>query len=176
MKKISRDKLGTSVLDNIISKYHGSPGGVLGIIEEAQESNKHKYLPEETLEYIAKKSGVSLVQIYSVATFYSFFNLKPQGKHTIVVCRGTACHTRGSKGLLKSLKTLLGIEEDAYAQEEESIPITTKDNKFTIRTVACLGQCALAPAVVIDGKIYGHMTREKLRKVINSISRKKTRR
>jgi len=176
MKKILQDKLDAGALDNIISKYYGLPGGVLGIIEEAQESNKRKYLPEETLEYIAKKSGVSLAQIYGVVTFYSFFNLKPQGEHTIVVCRGTACHTRGSKGLLKSLKTLLGVEKDACVQEEESVPVTTRDNKFTIRTVACLGQCALAPAVVIDGKIYGHVTREKLRKVINSISRKKSKR
>jgi len=169
MKKISRDKLGTSVLDNIISKYHGLPGGVLGIIEEAQELNKRKYLPEETLEYIAKKSGVPLAQIYSVVTFYSFFNLKPQGEHTVVVCRGTACHTRGSKDLLEFLKTLLNITEP---QEDESIPLTTGDGRFTMRTVACIGQCALAPVIIIDGKVYSHMTLERLRKVINSIREK----
>jgi len=169
MKKISQDKLGTSVLDNIISKYRGLPGGVLGIIEEAQELNKHKYLPEETLEYIAKKSGVSLAQIYSVVTFYSFFNLKPQGEHTIIVCRGTACHTRGSKDLLEFLKTLLNITEP---QEDESIPLTTNDGKFTVRTVACIGQCALAPVIIIDDKVYSHMTLERLRKVINSIREK----
>lgn len=170
-KKQRTHKLGAGHLDKLILKYKNKPGGLLGILEEAQELNRYKYLPEETLEYIAKKSPVPLSQVYGVVTFYAFFNLKPQGEHIITVCRGTACHTRGSKDILESLKTLLGVDE--ISQEDESDPITTVDNKFTIRALACFGQCALAPVVEIDGRIYGHITREELRKIIKSIDGKK---
>jgi len=159
-------KKNTEQLDGIISDYRGKVGGTLSILEETQELHPNKYLPEETLKYISLKTKVSLSKIYSIATFYSFFNLKPQGEHTIVVCRGTACHTRGSRGLLDYLKSLLNVTD---IEEDENIPITTSDRKFTIRTVACLGQCALAPAVVIDGKIHSHVTREKLRREISRI-------
>jgi len=160
MKKEMKD------IDKIISKYIGKPGKILSILEEIQESNKHRYLSREVLEYVAKKLKIPLSQIYSVASFYAFFNLKPQGEHTITICRGTACHTRGSKNLLEIIKSILNIKE-TDSQEVESI--TTADNKFTVRTVACFGQCALAPVIAVDNNIYGHMTNEKIKKVISKI-------
>ena len=83
-------KLGSRRLDRIIIRHQGKAGGLLGILEEAQKVNKYKYIPEETLAYIGGKTGVPLSQIYAVVTFYSFFNLRPQGERTITVCRGTA--------------------------------------------------------------------------------------
>jgi NADH-quinone oxidoreductase subunit E len=103
--------------------------------------------------------GIPLSQVYSVATFFSFFNLKPQGLHSVVVCRGTACHTRGSLELLEAALKRLGIE--GFREEEEN-SATTVDNFCSVRTVACFGQCALAPVVQIDGTIYSRMTVGKL--------------
>jgi NADH-quinone oxidoreductase subunit E len=159
-------------LDKVILKYRDKPGSLLGTLEEIQNLNPHKYLPQETLEYVSQKTNIPLSRIYSVVTFYAFFNLKPQGEHSIIICRGTACHTRRSKNLLEYLKTMLGLEEDE-AQEGEKLFLTTSDNKFTLRTVACFGQCALAPVVEIDGKIYSHMTENKLKDIVNHVAAKR---
>ena len=159
-------------LDTVIAKYIGKPGRLLGILEDAQKLNPHKYLAQEALEYIAEKTNTTLSKIYKIITFYAFFNLKPQGEHSIIVCRGTACHTRRSKNLLDYLINWFGFKEDDLVPGEKSF-LTTKDNKFTVKTVACFGQCALAPVVEVDGNIYSHMTEEKLRKIIKDISKQK---
>jgi NADH-quinone oxidoreductase subunit E len=157
-------------LDGIIAKYQGSPGALLGLLEEIQQHHPHKYLPVDTLEYVSDKTGTPLSKIYSIVTFYAFFNLKPQGDHSIIICRGTACHTRRSKNLLEYLKKMLDLREDE-AREGEKIFLTTADNKFTLKTVACFGQCALAPVVEIDGTIYSHMTENKLKEIVAKVAR-----
>ncbi|MCX5708817.1 MAG: NAD(P)H-dependent oxidoreductase subunit E [Candidatus Omnitrophica bacterium] len=156
-------------LDKVILKFQDKPGLLLGILEEIQNLNPQKYLPIEVLEYVSQKTDIPLSRIYSVVTFYAFFNLKPQGKHSIIICRGTACHTRRSKNLLEYLKTMLNLQEDE-SQEGEKLFLTTADNKFTLRTVACFGQCALAPVVEIDGKIYSHMTENKLKEIVKRVA------
>jgi NADH-quinone oxidoreductase subunit E len=158
-------------LDAIVDRFRSKPGGLLGMLEEIQERHPHKFLPRETLEYVSRRSGIPLSKIYSVVTFYAFFNLKPQGEHTIVVCRGTACHTRRSKNLLEYLTRMLGVKEEEKAAGEKLF-LTSKDNAFTLKTVACFGQCALAPVVEIDGKIYSHMTEDKLRQIVQKTARK----
>jgi NADH-quinone oxidoreductase subunit E len=161
-KKVS-DFIDTKKLDAIIASYEGKQGKLLGILEQAQEAVKYKYLPEEVLNYIALKTGVPLSRLYSVITFYAFFNMKPQGDHTIIVCRGTACHTKGSKNLLDDLASRF----DCAAELEGGEPsFTTPDNKFTVRTVACFGQCALAPVVSIDGTIYSNVTTSELPRLV----------
>ena len=95
-------------IDQVIANRSGRPGALLGILESVQDRNPHKYLPQETLRYIAAKTEIPLARIYSVATFYSLFNLQPQGDNTICICRGTACHTRGSRNLLQSARLELG--------------------------------------------------------------------
>jgi NADH-quinone oxidoreductase subunit E len=160
-------------LDRVIEKYKDKPGALLGMLEEIQGLNKHKYLPKEVLEYVSQKTEVPLSRIYSVVTFYAFFNLKPQGDHSIIVCRGTACHTRRSKNLLDYIKSMLHLKEDE-SQEGDKLFLTTADNKFTLRTVACFGQCALAPVVEIDGKIYSHMTENKLKDIIKRVASGRT--
>lgn len=135
------------------------PGALLTALEEAQKAEEYQYLSEDTLRAIAERTGEALSRVYSVATFYSFFNLKPQGKHTIVVCRGTACHTRGSLGLLREAAQRLGMPD---FREDEEPSFTTDDRLFTVRTVACFGQCALAPVIAIDGTIHSRMTQGRL--------------
>jgi NADH-quinone oxidoreductase subunit E len=99
------------MIDEIIEKHKGKPGALLSTLEEVQENNPFKFLPKETLVTVAKKLNIPYSQVYSVATFYSFFNLKPQGKHSIIVCRGTACHTKGSKELLDDIYRSFAVEQ-----------------------------------------------------------------
>ena len=96
-------------LDGIIKKYRNAPGELLSILEEIQNASDHKYLSPEVLFHLANKLNLPLAQIYSVVTFYTFFNLKPQGEHSIIVCRGTACHTRRSRNILEYIKKLLDL-------------------------------------------------------------------
>jgi NADH-quinone oxidoreductase subunit E len=155
-------------IDSVVASHKNKHGELLGILEETQLLNEHKYLSEDALNHVALRTGVPLSRIYNVVTFYSFFNLKPQGKHTITVCRGTACHTKGSKALLDDLGLMLGCSKEL--EEGESF-FTTQDNQFTISTVACFGQCALAPVIALDEVIYSSMTTAKLQKLINKVSK-----
>jgi len=110
--------------------------------------------------------GIPLSQVYSVATFYSFFNLEPQGLHSIVVCRGTACHTRGSLELLETCLHRLGIRG---FREDEANSVPTADRFASVRTVACFSQCALASVVQIDGAISSRMTVGKLTSAVDRL-------
>jgi len=153
------------VLDEIIVKYKGKPGMLLSTLEEVQEKNPLKFLPGETLKSVSQKLNVPYTQVYSVATFYSFFNLKPQGKHSIIVCRGTACHTKGSKALLDEVGPLIGFKKT----DDNESSFTTPDNLFTIKTVACFGQCAQSPVVAVDGIIHSNVNSQKLVKILRKI-------
>lgn len=160
-------------IDQVIARLSDRPGSLLGILEAVQEHNPHKYLPMETLEYVAGKTETPLSRIYSVATFYALFNLEPQGDNTICICRGTACHTRGSRNLLQSARLELGIGSLDSGEESEADKIlqTTPDSKFTVRTVACFGQCALAPVVEVNHRICGHVNERTLQREIRTIER-----
>jgi NADH-quinone oxidoreductase subunit E len=153
------------LIDRIIGDHAGRPGALLGILEKLQEHNRHKYLPMATLEYVAARTGVPQSQVYGVATFYALFNLDPQGTHTVAICRGTACHTRGSRGLLERVKLQLGLQETSA----DKLTLTTPDRRFTIRTVACFGQCALAPVVEVDHAIRGHVKEQALMREVEML-------
>ncbi|HEY4979322.1 MAG TPA: NAD(P)H-dependent oxidoreductase subunit E, partial [Candidatus Acidoferrum sp.] len=122
---------------------------------------------------VAEKTETPLSRIYSVATFYALFNLQPQGDNTICICRGTACHTRGSRNLLQSVRLELGLGslEPSEDNEGDKILQTTRDQKFTVRTVACFGQCALAPVVEVNHRICGHVNERTLQREIRTIER-----
>jgi NADH-quinone oxidoreductase subunit E len=154
-------------LDRIIGERGGRPGELLGILEALQERNAHKYLPLETLDYVAARTGIPQSQVYAVATFFALFNLDPQGTHTVAICRGTACHTRGSRGLLERVKLQLGLREASA----DKLTLTTPDGRFTIRTVACFGQCALAPVVEVDHAIRGHVKEQTLIHEVETLRR-----
>ena len=155
-------------VESIIDSYKGKNGGLLGALEQAQQNDPKKYLSETTLREISKRLDIPLSRVYSVATFYSFFSLKPQGEHVIIVCRGTACHTRGSLVLLNEALSRLRIAE---FNEKEENSVTSSDNLITIRTVACFGQCALAPVRMVDGVVLSRMTVSKLVSLLEKIRR-----
>jgi len=157
-------------VDQAITKFSERPGALLGILEAVQDHNRHKYLPPEVLEYVATKTSTPLSRIYSVATFYALFNLEPQGDNTICICRGTACHTRGSRNLLHSARLELGLDAKEES-DSDKILLTTADKKFTVRTVACFGQCALAPVVEVNHRICGHVNERTLQREIRTIER-----
>ncbi len=159
--------------DQVIASCMGRPGALLSILEALQEHEPHKYLPLDTLRYVAAKTGIPLARIYSVVTFYALFNLQPQGENTICICRGTACHTRGSRNLLNSARLDLGLGfgDSEDSNEDDKSLLTTSDKKFTVRTVACFGQCAMAPVVEVNHRICGHANERTLQREIEMIKR-----
>lgn len=170
----SLDPAEKAYIDQSIAKYRGQPGALLGILEAVQEHNRNKYLPEEALRYIANRMEIPLSRMHSVATFYALFNLQPQGEHTICICRGTACHTRNSRNLLEAVRLDLGLQlnnGDMGSSDADKLTLTTADGKFTIRTVACFGQCALAPVVEIDHRICGHVNERTLQREVRALER-----
>jgi NADH-quinone oxidoreductase subunit E len=156
--------------DRTIASLAGKPGELLGILERIQEHHPHKFLSPEILEYVAEKTDIPLAQIYSVVTFYALFNLEPQGEHTVCICRGTACHTRGSRSLLQRLRLELGLPEEGEDGAEKAC-VTTPDGKYSVRTVACFGQCALAPVVEVDHAIFGHMNEQALHREVEHLGK-----
>ena len=165
----NHNSLPEAVIDDVIARHPERTGDVLGVLEELQQRHPLQYLPAETQAAVARKMGVAHSQIFSVVSFYAFFNRQPQGRYTVAVCRGTACHTRGSKQLLDALKASAGFHEDDEAGSATSF--TTPDFGMTIRTVACFGQCALAPVAAIDHEIYGHVSDFKLKKLVSAIDK-----
>lgn len=160
-------------IDGVINRRGERPGALLSILQAVQDHNPHKYLPLDTLRYIATKAQIPFSRVYSVATFYALFNLDPQGDNTICICRGTACHTRGSRNLLQSarLELKLGLEDSSDTGDGEKVLLTTPDQKFTVRTVACFGQCAMAPVVEVNHRICGHVNERTLEREIQTIQK-----
>lgn len=138
-------------VNTIVGKNGGGRDSLISILQDVQ--SEYHYLPEEALRRIAERLNLPPIQVYSVATFFKAFSLKPRGKHLVRVCLGTACHVRGASSVLDELARHLGIEPGE----------TTKDMKFTLETVNCLGACALGPIVVIDGEYFGQMTPGKVK-------------
>ena len=130
---------------------------LIPILQQIQDA--YGYLPAEILSEVSKKTGLNANQMYGVATFYEQFHLEPRGRHTVRCCRGTACHVKGGRQIINAIKRKLGIEEGE----------TTSDMQFTFETVACLGACALAPVMVVDGVYYGKMSHRRVGIVLDSL-------
>jgi NADH-quinone oxidoreductase subunit E len=160
------------LIDQAITKHESRPGALLGILEVVQSANAHKFLSMDSLRYIADHTGVPPARVYSAATFFALFNLEPQGDNVICVCRGTACHTRGSKDLLDKLCLDLGLtdREADENSEADKLALTTADRRFTVRTVACFGQCALAPVAEVNHHILSHVNDRTLQREIKSLT------
>lgn len=129
---------------------------IIPVLQDVQKIEG--YISEECIMLLAGQIGTTPARIYGVATFYNQFRLSPLGKHLIRVCRGTACHVKGSLKILDSLCHGLGIKPGE----------TTKDGLFTIEEVACLGACSIAPAVMVDDKFYGHVTADGINQLISA--------
>lgn len=146
----------TEKIESILRKYNYRNANIIQILQDIQSLNR--YLPRELLVAVSQRLKIPLSSIYSIATFYTAFSLNPRGKHLCTVCMGTACHVRGAPGVLSRLEERLEITSGA----------TTEDKLFTLETVNCLGACALAPIVVIDGHYYGQTTVNKVDKLIDT--------
>jgi NADH-quinone oxidoreductase subunit E len=158
-------------IDQAIVTHRNRPGALLGILEEVQSANAHKYISLAALRYIAEETGVPASRVYSTATFFALFSLDPQGDNVICVCRGTACHTRGSRDLLGKLCLDLGLSNNEVSEtgDADKLALTTADRKFTIRTVACFGQCALAPVVEVNHHILSHVNERTLQREVKAL-------
>lgn len=141
-------------LEETLAKYKGERGDLIPLLQEVQA--RFGYLPEEAMRGIAKFLRLSESTLYGVVTFYAQFKFTPVGKHTIKVCRGTACHVRGVSRILEEAEKQLGIKPGE----------TTSDLEYTLETIACFGSCALAPVMVVDETVYGKMTPEKVTKIM----------
>lgn len=139
---------------NILEDYDYDESNIIQILDSTQ--NEYNYLPREVMEYISENLEVPLSKIYSIATFYSAFSLTPRGEHFVTVCMGTACHVKGAPLILERIEEKLGVKAGK----------TTEDLQFTLETVNCLGACALAPIVVIDGNYHGKMTPQKVEEIL----------
>lgn len=153
-----KEKVGSKDLKHdvskLIDKYRGSAGGLIPLLQEAQD--QVGYLPREVLEQIAEGMKISLAKVVGVATFYSQFHLNPRGRNIVRICMGTACHVRGGASILAALEKELGIESGG----------TTEDLEFTIESVACLGACALAPVMMVNDDVHGKLTPEKIPEIL----------
>jgi bidirectional [NiFe] hydrogenase diaphorase subunit len=124
------------------------PDALIEVLHAAQEA--FGFLDTDALEYVGRSLGVPLSKVYGVATFYSFFTLKPQGEHACVVCTGTACYINGAGGIVAAIRRELGVRPGE----------TTPDGKLSLLTARCLGSCSLAPAMILDGEVRGKLTAE----------------
>ena len=148
------------LLNAIIKKYDGKKEFLICILQDIQ--NRYEYLSRNALIHVSEKLEIPLIQIYGVATFFKAFSLTPRGGHTCTVCLGTACHVRGAEKVLDKIKRSLDID----------VGETTKDMTFTLKTVNCLGACALGPMVVVDEDYHGHMTQNKVDLLLNKYKSK----
>lgn len=139
-----------------IAQFKPLQGALIPVLHEVQDI--YGYLPEEVLRVVSDELGISMAEIYGVATFYSFFSLEPKGEHVIRVCLGTACYIKGAQGVLDRLS------------QELNIPVqgTTPDGKFTLDATRCLGACGLAPVIMIGDKVYGRLTPNEIPKILKS--------
>jgi len=143
-------------IQDIFVKYKGTRENIIPILQEVQE--EYTYLPEDLLAEIASHTNIPASDVYGVATFFSQFRFSPTGDNLISVCRGTACHVRGASGIYEEIKDQLNLN----GQD------TTEDNKFTVETVACVGCCALAPVITVNEEVPGDLTKQKVRKLIQT--------
>lgn len=141
-------------LDYVLSRHKAEQAEVVSVLLEI---NAHyKYLPENALRHVAKALGMPLSKVYNVATFYNAFSLVPRGKHIIQVCLGTACYVKGGARLLEAVQREIDIDVDE----------TTKDMRYSLETVSCLGCCGQSPVVKIDEDLYGYLTQSEIPKIL----------
>ncbi len=141
-------------LDQVIDAYRGKPDCLIQVLHKAQQV--FGYLPKEVQKRVAEGLGVSLNEVYGVATFYSFFSLQPKGKHQVNVCQGTACYVRGSSKVLARIEKELGVGPGE----------TTADGNFSVEVVRCLGACGLGPVMTVDEDVHARLKPDKVPSIL----------
>jgi NADH-quinone oxidoreductase subunit E len=141
-------------VEALIDSYADKKEQLISLLQDVQA--EFNYIPQDVIIKISQKLNIPLSQVFSVATFFQAFSLKPRGRHTVTVCLGTACHVKGGQRLVDKMQRDYGLKSGE----------TTKDERFTLETANCLGCCALGPVVVIDGKYESQVNPEKLEKIL----------
>jgi len=146
-----------NLLKEVIDDYDRKESNLIQILHMAQAI--FGFLSTEVQSFIAEQMDLSVSKVNSVLTFYSFFSTKPKGQYTISVCLGTACYVRGGKDVLSKLKEELGID----------VGETTKDRRFSLAVMRCIGSCGLAPAMTINGKVYKQVNPNRIKKILGTL-------
>ena len=145
-------------MEQILEKYQNAGrDSLIPILQDVQDNEG--YLSEQSLEKIGSHLNLPVSKIYGVATFYNQFRFQPKGKYHIQVCRGTACHVLGSSNVMQELEKTLKIKNDE----------TSRDGKFSLEVVACIGACGLAPVISINGEFHAKVTPESIKKIIENL-------
>ena len=149
---------GAEKIDRLLENHHFSQRDqLIPILQQVQE--QQGYISKEAVLKVARHLELPASKVYGVATFYNQFRFKPTGRHHLIVCRGTACHVKGSAAVLKAAEETLGIKAGD----------TTRDGLFSIEVVACIGACGLAPVVSINGECHAGLTPDKIKKLLDDI-------
>jgi NADH-quinone oxidoreductase subunit E len=146
----------TEKVKEILTSFTGDKAELIPILQQVQEA--FGYLPEDAMSQVADFVNVPECSVYGVATFYAQFKFVPVGKNIIKVCRGTGCYVKGAPRLLDEIENILGIKDGE----------TTPDMEYSLETVACFGSCALAPVMVVNDRVYGNVTVDKVREIFKS--------
>jgi len=141
-------------IDAVLHEFEGRKGSLIPILQKTQA--QLGFLSKEAMEYISGKTKIPVSEIYGVATFYTQFRMHPIGKNIIRICHGTACHVADARKISEALYEELKVEPGG----------TTKNLKFTVEEVACLGCCSLAPVIMINDKAYGRLTPSKIKDIL----------
>jgi len=156
-----RKKVDWEKIEGIIDKHKDRKWALIPLLQEVQETLG--YVPPESIEPIAEALNVFPSQVQGVLTFYAGFSLEPKGKYVIRVCRGTACHVKGGKSTLRFLKKELDLDDGE----------TSPDYRFTLEPVACLGACFLAPAMMVNNKVFGKLSPPKVTSIMSQYDKDK---
>ncbi|MDX9928311.1 MAG: NADH-quinone oxidoreductase subunit NuoE [Bacteroidales bacterium] len=165
IQRVSREKeskapaapVDLTLIDGLLKKYKGKPGNMIPLLQGVQAV--YGYIPREVFLKLSHETGLTLSEMYGVATFYAQFRLNPVGKHIIKVCHGTACHVQNADLISDAVREALKIKDGE----------TTSDGLFTLESVACLGCCSLAPVMMIGESSYGKLTGRSAVKIIRDI-------
>jgi NADH:ubiquinone oxidoreductase subunit E len=147
-------------IEEIMSRYDGEKGMLIPMMQDIQKNEG--YLPPQQLRELSKELGIPLSRVYQVATFYSSFRLAPKGQHEVTLCMGTVCYLKGADKISEAICEEYSIEPGG----------TTQDRLFTLQAVNCVGACALAPVMIIDGKYHDGVTPDGALEILSELSKR----
>lgn len=157
---VEKEAIDFTMIDEVCAEYKGRKGATIPVLQKVQEH--YGYLSSEMIDRIGENLNISSHTLYGVLTFYAQFYTTPRGKYVIRVCRGTACHVKGSGRISEVVKEEFGISNGE----------TTSDIKFTLEEVSCIGACGMAPVIMINDKTYGNLTPEQARTIFKEYAQK----
>ena len=152
--KVELHKVDVDFIKNVCDSFKNDPQELINVLHSCQEH--FGYLPAEVQEVVSEHLNVPVARVYGVVTFYSFFTMVPKGKHPISICLGTACYVRGAEKVLEEFKKQLGIQ----------VGECTKDNKYSLSSLRCVGACGLAPVVLVGDKTYGRVSPDEVQNIL----------